>query len=607
MKNANYDTPVRHEGFAGLGDYAAIGEGRSVALIAPDGSIDWWSAPNLDSPPLFDRLLDPKMGGFFSLTPTEKYSVERAYREDSNVLETRFKTAEGTALLTESINSTLAGRLPWSELARRLEGENGSVTFRLHLRFGTVVNTRSPWRTNTERGAVYHIGELMAMLHTSENVRIVRADDEEVVAEITLTAGSREVVALLITQSEPLAVPDLSDIDNRIETSHTAWVDWVNGLKYDGLYKDHVIRSALALKFLWYSPTGALAAAATTSLPEGIGGEKNYDYRFAWVRDACLIIKAFTFLGTLEECKAAFSWLSKTIIKHGPEMWACYTLDGELVPEERLAELRGYKDSQPVRFGNNARSQRQLSMYADMLGVAKLFVEAGHILDLGTSRFLGHLANQCADRWRLKDSGIWELPEERHYTHSKMSCWLALDCAVVLAENHHIEPTWKERWARERDRIRDWIEENCWNESQQAYCFYVGDGGQLDASLALVSRYGNQVNPERMKLTYKAIHRQLGHGGAMVYRYSGVEREESTFVACSFWLAEAWASMGEPAVAQELMGEILETLCNRGNVETFNEMFDIRTGEWMGNMPQGLSHLALICAAQAISEHASTE
>ncbi|WP_333849471.1 glycoside hydrolase family 15 protein [Leclercia sp.] len=607
LKNAKYTMPTREEGFIGLGDYAAIGEGRSVALIAPDGSIDWWSAPNLDSPPLFDRLLDPKIGGFFSLTPTIDYTVSRAYREDSNVLETRYETDEGTVLLTESINSTLAGRLPWSELARRLEGVRGTVPFRLHLRFGTMVETRSPWRSDTFKGSVYHIGDLMAMLHTSENVVITRADDEEIEAEIVLRKGSREVVALLVTQSEPLAVPDIQAIDNRIETSHAAWQDWVQGLKYDGLYKDHVIRSALALKFLWYSPTGALAAAATTSLPEGIGGKKNYDYRFAWVRDACLIIKAFTYLGTLEECKAAFSWLSKTIIKHGPEMQACYTLEGELVPEEQYIQLQGYQGSQPVRVGNNARNQRQLSMYADMLGVAKLFVEAGHILDTGTSRFLGHLANQCADRWRMKDSGIWELPEERHYTHSKMSCWLALDCAVVLAEHSHIEPTWKARWERERDRIRDWVEEHCWSETHQFYCFYVGDGGQLDASLGLVSRYGMTVNPKRMKLTYKAIHQQLGHNSAMVYRYSGVEQEESTFIACSFWLAEAWASMGEPAAAAESMDEILHTLCHRGNVETFNEMFDTRTGAWVGNMPQGLSHLALICAAQAISEHQRKE
>ena len=206
MKNAKYDMPQRDNGFVSLGDYAAIGEGRSVALIAPDGSIDWWGAPNLDSPPLFDRLLDPNIGGFFSLTPADEYTVSRAYRDDSNILETRYETKGGTVLLTESINSTLAGRLPWSELARRLEGLRGTVTFRLHLRFGTMIETRSPWRSDTFKGSVYHIGDLMAMLHTSKNVVITHADDEEVEAEIVLKKGSRELVALLVTQSEPLAV-----------------------------------------------------------------------------------------------------------------------------------------------------------------------------------------------------------------------------------------------------------------------------------------------------------------------------------------------------------------------------------------------------------------
>lgn len=604
VKNKNYHSPVRQNGFAGLGDYAAIGEGRSVALIAPDGSIDWWCAPNLDSPPLFDRILDPGIGGYFQLEPTQPWRVSRQYRADSNVLETRFDTDTGAVLFTESLNSTLAGRLPWSELARRVEGLEGSVTLRLSLRFGTRAETRSPWMANTFQGDVFHIADLMAMLRTSDDVIIDHCDDEKVTATLQTSPGSRSLVALLVTEKEPLAVPDLAAIDQRIETSHTAWCDWSKNLTYRGRHENHVKRSALALKFLWYSPTGALAAAATTSLPEGIGGEKNYDYRYAWVRDACLIIKAFVFLGSLEDCKAAFSWLSKTIIRHGPEMRACYTLEGDIVPEERFPPLRGYRGSLPVRVGNNARDQLQLSMYGDMLATAQLFIEAGHVLDLTTSRLLGELANCCADHWRQKDSGIWELHDFQHYTHSKMACWLALDCAVAMAEEKHIEPTWIDRWRRERDRIRDWVETHCWSESKQAYVFYVGDDSRLDAALALVHQYGKTVNPQRMLSTYRAIREELGQGTPMLYRYSDVENEESTFVACSFWLVEALASMGKNDEAEAAMSEILDALCDRGNVETFNEMFDVRTGEWRGNLPQGLSHLALICAAQALNEDA---
>lgn len=240
-------------------------------------------------------------------------------------------------------------------------------------------------------------------------------------------------------------------------------------------------------------------------------------------------------------------------------------------------------------------------MYGDMLATAQLFVEAGHVLDIATSRMLGELANCCADSWRQKDSGIWELPEEQHYTHSKMACWLALDRAVAMANDQHIEPTWVGRWQRERDRISEWIETHCWSEKRQAYLFYAGNEDRLDASVALVYHYGNSVNPKRMLATYEAIYSELGHNSAMIYRYSGVEQEESTFVACSFWLAEAFASMGEKKRAQEAMDEILSCLCDKGNVETFNEMFDVRTNSWRGNLPQGLSHLALICAAQALS------
>ncbi|UIL50680.1 MULTISPECIES: glycoside hydrolase family 15 protein [Pantoea] len=602
MENEIFRQPSRDNGFAGLGDYAAIGEGRSVALIAPDGSIDWWCAPNLDAKPLFDRLLDAGVGGYFQIVPREPYQVTRRYRDNSNVLETRYETDSGTVLLTESINSTLAGRLPWGELARRIEGVSGDVELEISLRFGTAAETRSPWIADTEKGKVFHIADVMAMFRTSDDIRITLLDDEQVCATLRTSAGSRSLCALLITENEPLAVPELSAIDQRIETSHTGWTSWVESLSYDGSYPALVKRSALSLKFLWYSPTGALAAAATTSLPEGIGGEKNYDYRYAWVRDACLIIKAFVYLGALEDCKAAFSWLSQTILRHGVRLRACYALNGDEVPEERFPPLSGYQDSQPVRVGNNARDQVQLSMYGDMLATAQLFIEAGHVLDITTSRMLGELANCCADHWRQKDCGIWELPDLQHYTHSKMACWMALDRAVALAENQHIEPTWLGRWQRERDRIRDWIETHCWSEQKQAYLFYVGSEDRLDASLALVHSYGNAVNPQRMLSTYRAIHHELGNDSAMLYRYSGVDQEESTFLACAFWLAEAWAEMGNIEQADQAMEQILATLDRHGNVDIFNEMFDVRSQSWRGNMPQGLSHLALICAAQAISE-----
>lgn len=598
MTTRQVSNPRRDNGHAPLGDYAAIGEGRSVALIALDGAIDWWCAPDMDSPPLFDRLLEPDVGGYFSLVPRDDYRVERCYRKNSNVLETTFTTGNGSARVTESINSNTAGRLPWCELARRVEGIEGEVVFDIHFHAGTRTETVSPWLQETPKGRVYNVGHLMAMLRCSEDVEEQHCCDRSMQAQLTTRQGSRSMVALLAAEGEPLAVPSIESIDERIEVSDFAWRTWVEKLDFDGQYPEWVYRSALTLKFLLYSSSGALAAAATTSLPERIGGEKNYDYRYAWVRDACLMIKAFVHAGALEESKAAFSWLTNTIRHHGPEMRTCYTLTGGLVPEETYPPLPGYKGSQPVRVGNNARDQVQLGMYGDMLATATLFIDAGHIIDTETARLLGDLANQCADRWRTPDAGIWELPgEAKHYTHSKMACWLALTHGVQLAQAGYIEPTWKVRWERERDRIAEWINEHCWSESCGAYVMHK-DTGALDASLCLVHRFGAEGNRERMLATYRAIRNELGRG-SLIYRYSGAEEEEGAFVACSFWMVEALTALGEREEAETLMQEALEA--TNGNLGLLTEMVDPGTGEHLGNVPQGLSHLAQICAANALS------
>ncbi|MCM2973351.1 glycoside hydrolase family 15 protein [Larsenimonas suaedae] len=589
--------PERERGYSPLENYAAIGEGRSVALVNMDGAIDWWCAPTMDRSPLFDRLLDAEHGGHFVLTPRGPYRAERRYRHNSNVLETTFITENGSARVTESINSNTAGRLPWCELARRVDGVEGEVEFDIQFVPGTQVQTVSPWLQTTTLGEVYNIGPLMVMVRHSDDVHVTEASDRALTACLTAREGVRSMVALLAAEGEPLAVPSIDKIDERIDVSDFAWRDWAEKLDYDGDYKQCVLRSALALKFLLYSPSGAIAAAATTSLPEGIGGEKNYDYRYAWVRDACLVIKAFVHAGALEECKAAFSWLTATIHRHGPNMRACYTLEGGLVPAERYPELEGYMGSRPVRVGNNAKDQLQTSMYGDMLATASLFIEAGHVIDIATARLLGDLANQCADRWQQKDCGIWELPETHHYTHSKMACWLALDHAVRLADDGHIEPTWKARWQRERDRIAEWVEANCWSPARQAYVFYPGTE-KLDAAMCLTHRFGTGVNPERMALTYRAIREELG-SGALLHRYSGAAQEEGAFLACSFWMVEALGATGDCEEAHKLMQGVTELSNN--NLGLMHEMIDPDSGRALGNFPQGLSHLALICAANVLS------
>ena len=581
---------------APLASYGALGDGRSVALVGADGSVDWWCAPNMDSEPLFDRLLDPQAGGRFAITPTEPFRTERRYREDSNVLELDFITARGHARITNSLNSGISGRLPWSELARRVEGIEGEVPLRVELLVGRRLDRATPWRETSPHGEVMHLDGLLLALRADEAMRRTEVEDGCVVAELRTTPGSRAVVALLVSADEPLILPPLAQIDGRIDRSDTAWREWCGNLKVDMPYAAAVKRSALALKLLLYSPTGAIAAAATTSLPEQIGGPKNYDYRFAWVRDVDYSIKAFLRVSATEEAKAAFSWLTATIERHGGRIRTMYALDGALAPDEVELDLPGYADSRPVHRGNVARSQLQLGVFGDMLETATLFVSCGHVLDLRTRRLLADLTDRCADLWRGRDSGIWELREPQHFTMSKIGCWTAMDRAVTLAEQGQIDNQHAARWARERDRIRDWIDAECWSEAKQAYVMYPGTD-KLDASILLATRFGFERR-DRLASTRDAIVRELSRG-PLVYRYSGMEAEEGTFLACAFWLVEAYALLGDQRAAIRQMDALMEA--TGGNLGLLTEQMG-EDGTMLGNMPQALSHLALVHAAASIAE-----
>ncbi|MDL5364612.1 glycoside hydrolase family 15 protein [Xanthomonas sp. NCPPB 2654] len=589
------------DGTAPIESYAALGDGRSVALVAADGSIDWWCVPTMDAPPLFDRLLDARDGGRFAITPVGATDVQRRYRDDSNVLETTVRTASGSARLTESLNSGEAGRLPWSELARRLEGLDGEVEFEICFRPGTRAGTSTPWMSDTPNGRVFHIGPVMALLRHSQALTVFDYDDRGVHARLRLHAGQRELLAVLATQDEALPVPPLEDIDERIERSDREWREWTGNLHYDGNYPQAVLRSALALKFLWYSPTGAIAAAATTSLPEGIGGNGNWDYRYAWVRDAAYTTKAFLRVGALPDAKAAFAWLLGTIAKHRPWIRPCYTLHGDLVPDEREIDIAGYRHTRPVRVGNTATDQLQLCLYGDVFEMTARFVDHGHILDPHTAQQLFELGNECAEAWMRKDAGFWELEDAQHYTMSKVECWMALRRASELAEAGHLSKAMLPRWQREQARILDWIDAHCWSEDKQAYTLYAGSDA-LDAGLMLASRFGlGEVRRERMLATREAIRRELGGGGearTLLHRYSGMQEREGAFIACSFWMVEAYGLLDERDEARRLFEHLLDTVGN--DVGLLPELVDPHSGAALGNMPQGLSHLALIHAALAV-------
>jgi GH15 family glucan-1,4-alpha-glucosidase len=588
---------IRARGVLPLGEYAALGDGRSVALVGADGSIDWWCVPNLDSMPLFDRLLDAETGGRLSLTPVGDFTVERRYRPDSNVLEQIFTTKGGRARVTDSLNSGISGRLPWSELGRRVEGLQGAVEFRVEALAGRRLDGATSWREASPHGDVLHVDGIIAAVRSTGGLERLVEDDRGFVARLITKPGSRDTLAVLATADEPLILTPLTDIDARIDRSDQAWREWSTNLKYDGPYDADVRRSALALKLLLFSPTGAIAAAASTSLPERLGGDKNYDYRYAWVRDVAYTIKAFLRVGATEEASAAFAWLIATIRRHDGLLRTMYRLDGALAPMEETLDLPGYAESVPVRQGNRAREQLQLGVFGDVLETAALFVDRGHVLDLVTRRLLADIADSCADLWHKRDAGIWELEQPEQYTMSKIGCWTALDRAVTLASRGQIDGSYVRRWERERDRIRDWIDANCWSDAKQSYTLHAGTE-RLDASLLLATRFGFERR-ERLAATREAVRRELCRG-PHVHRYSGMEDEEGTFIACGFWLVEAFALLGDVPSAVRQMDEMLAA-CN-GNLGLLSEQFDPNTGEMLGNIPQALSHLALIHAASSIGE-----
>ena len=588
---------VRKDGYLPLEQYGALGDGRSVALSGADGSIDWWCVPNMDSPPLFDRLLDGENGGCFTLQPDHPFTVERQYRPGSNVLETIFTTPSGRAKLTESLNSGTAGRLPWAELARRVDGLDGTVRFRLTMKPGRRGDTVSPYHSKIGGHTVFHVERVLGLFVHSDTVHCDWAD-EGITGEVTVAAGERQTVAVVAGRDEPLVAPTIEQIDARIDISDREWRDWCQHVSYFGEDREAFLRSALALKLLLYSPSGAIAAAATTSIPEGIGGAKNYDYRYAWIRDAGYTIKAFLTAGLEAEAKAAFSWLLDQLRSVGTRV--VYTLDGKVVPGVSEWAMPGYRGSTPVRTGNQATDQSQHGVYGDIFETAACFVGCGNILDPASAELLSHLADECADRWRMPDAGMWELEEAQHYTMSKVSCWQALARAVELADQGQLPTTCRERWSRERDRIKDWIEAECWSEKMQAFVMYPGTD-KLDASLALAVRFGFDGH-DRLLATMDAIDRELG-SGAFHYRYTGMDKEEGCFLACSFWMVEARAELGQRPEARQRFDRLNEALSHGHGI--LAEMIDPASGAFLGNLPQGLSHLAHIMALSVLDEAAA--
>jgi GH15 family glucan-1,4-alpha-glucosidase len=591
---------MRVDGFAPLRSYAAIGDGRTVALIAEDGAMDWLALPSLDSPSVFGALLDAERGGCFTLNPTEAFEVARRYLPGTNVLETTYTTASGVVRVLDAMSLNSAGLDPLREVQRRVQGVTGRVTMTWCLQpaFGYG-------RRRTRSGRRYDVPVLTAgadaLAVCAFDAGTIELGPDRVGGRFETCPGSAAVIALCAANQEPLILPARGELDERYAATLAGWREWAGTTTYAGQWAGPVARSALALKLLVHAPSGALAAAATTSLPEEIGGVRNWDYRFCWVRDAAFTLDALRQLGCAAEAQAYFWWLMHASQLTHPRLRPLYRLDGGADTRERALPLDGYCGSRPVRVGNAAAVQLQLDTYGELLQTAWLYADAGHRVDADIGRRLAQIADLVCRLWRRPDAGIWEVrsaPE--HFTHSKMMCWVALDRAVRLAERGLIPARHRARWDEQAAHIADFIERECYSNRLQSYVRF-GGGEDLDASvlLGLLSGYGD-ARSARWIDTVAAVRRDLGHG-CYVRRYSGADGVgggEGAFISCSFWLAEALARTGSVGDATALMDELVG-LAN--DVGLYAEEVDPATGAFLGNLPQALSHLSLISAAFGIA------
>jgi GH15 family glucan-1,4-alpha-glucosidase len=433
------------------------------------------------------------------------------------------------------------------------------------------------------------------------------AGDAELSAEairgrFEATHADRVVFALSAAHQEPLIMPARRDVEARLTQTIGMWRGWSEGLRVGSAWRDAVMRSALALKLLVYAPSGAIAAAATTSLPETIGGERNWDYRFCWVRDSAFVLDALLRLGCFEEADAFFWWLMHASQLTHPRLQVLYRLDGGPQAKERTLALDGYGASRPVRVGNAAAGQLQLDVYGDLLQAAWLYATSGRRIDPDIARRLAETTDLVCSIWAQPDAGLWEVRSgAEHCTQSKMMCAIAVDRALRLAGAGQIPCRHTARWQSADVAIREFIERRCWSETKGSYVRHPGTD-ELDAGLLLgvVFAYRQPGNP-RMRGTVEAIQRELTHG-PYVYRYSGedgLSGQEGAFLSCSFWLVEALALQGRREEAAGLMAELVGAA---NDVGLFSEEVDPARGQFLGNLPQALTHLALINAALTLEE-----
>jgi len=580
-----------------IADYALIGDCHGSALVSSRGSIDWCCLRRFDADPVFFQLLDAGAGGFWDIDLADVQEVSRAYLPRTNVLRTQFRTSSGTAAVTDfmpvgrsrgaSVHDYVSLNAPgW--LVRRFEGIEGRVALSTRFRPRGAGFALEPLHLRPERNRLVCPSGL-SLWHEGEG----EPDEQGAVVRFDLSAG--ETRTAVLTRVEPLYDP-CPQGEKLLQTTLAFWQEWAEYNRYRGPYETAVTRSALALKLLTYAPTGAMVAAPTTSLPEEIGGERNWDYRFCWLRDASFALYALSVLGYSGEASRFVEFLTRRCFREGSALHIMYSLDGEpFLPERLLEHLAGYAGSRPVRVGNGAAVQKQLDIFGEVLDWAHLQVELGGRLGPDARSFLRTAADHVARVWEEPDQGLWEARSgPQDFVHGKAMAWVALDRAGRLLGD---KPDW--RAAREAI-MAALLSQGCGGSPPALRQAFGVD--ETDAALLQLPLLGLPLDMELMSATVRRVERELASGD-FVYRYrgeDGLQGEEGAFFITSFWLVDALLVTGRAGEARGLF----ERLLAHGNdVGLYAEEIDPRSGAFLGNFPQAFTHLALISSATLLHLH----
>lgn len=606
-----YLTCMKDQNYQPIDDYGIIGNMRSAALVGLNGSIDWFCFPHFDSPSIFAKILDHRKGGHFCICPETNFKTKQFYWPDTNVLITRYLCDEGIVEVSDFM--PVGPQVKDSNdyrIIRRVKGINGRVKMRMECQ-PAFNYARDPHEIVLSEGGASFKSESLAM--DLDSTLPLEIEGEILMAEFSIGQDDAEFFILHQSDEENPIQREigLKQVEEDLHHTLLFWRSWITKSTYKGRWRETVHRSALILKLLTFEPTGAIVAAATCSLPEGIGGERNWDYRYTWIRDAAFTIYAFMRLGFTEEATAFMGWVVQRLgecTKDEP-LQIMYGIDGRHeLKEMELDHLEGYMKSSPVRIGNGAYDQLQLDIYGELMDSVYLFNKHAQSLGYGGWKEVIKIANWVVENWKEKDEGIWEVRSgKQEFVYSKLMCWVALDRAIRLSLKNSL-PADLSLWMSTRDKIYHEIMEKGWSEERQAFIQYYGSTS-LDASnLMMPLVFFISPSDPRMIKTLDATLKSPEKGGLVtnshVYRYNtqespdGLEGHEGTFNICTFWLVEALTRAGksDPAKLEEARLMFEQMLGYANHLGIYSEEIGT-SGEALGNTPQAFTHLALISAA----------